>query len=139
MRRATTLFELLLVLAVLAILLAMVAPSAVRLIDRLEVNGAATELGSLFAVARHAATFHSTRAAVRLDVARATASVTLGRDTVRTVEFLHSRGVRLRSTRDSVAYGPTGLGFGASTATMILERGREAETLYVSRLGRVRR
>jgi Tfp pilus assembly protein PilE len=139
MRRATTLFELLLVLAILGILGAMVVPSAARLLDRIEVNGAATELSALFAVARHTAAFRSTRAAVHLDSAHATASITVGLDTVRAVELLHSRGVRLRATRDSVAYGPTGLGFGASTATIIVERGHEAETLYVSRLGRVRR
>jgi len=139
MRRATTLVELLLVLAILGILGAMVVPSAARLIDRIQVDGAATELSALFAVARHTATLRSAHAAVHLDGARATASVTIGRDTVRAVELLHARGVHLRATRDSVAYGPTGLGYGASTATVIVERGREAETLYVSRLGRVRR
>jgi len=38
-----------------------------------------------------------------------------------------------------MAYAPNGLGYGASNLTLVLRRGERAETLVVSRLGRVRR
>ena len=47
-------------------------------------------------------------------------------------------GVRVASTRDSMSYDPRGLGYGAANLTVIASRGRAAETLFVSRLGRVR-
>ena len=50
-----------------------------------------------------------------------------------------SHGVSLSSSRDSMAYAPNGLGHGASNLTVVLRRGSAAETLFVSRLGRVRR
>jgi hypothetical protein len=48
-------------------------------------------------------------------------------------------GVRLSATRDSMAYDARGLGYGAANLSIVAHRGRVAETLYVSRLGRVRR
>jgi len=38
-----------------------------------------------------------------------------------------------------MAYAPNGLGYGASNLTVVLRRGSAAETIFVSRLGRVRR
>ena len=50
-----------------------------------------------------------------------------------------SHGVMLSASRDSMAYAPNGLGYGAANLTIILRRGESAETIFVSRLGRVRR
>jgi hypothetical protein len=46
--------------------------------------------------------------------------------------------VALEATRDSLAYGPDGLGVGAANLRLVLRRGAAADTLSVSRLGRVR-
>ena len=59
-------------------------------------------------------------------------------DTIRTLQ-LSEYGVQLRTTRDSIAFGPTGIGWGAATATITITRGRASTALAVSRLGRIRR
>jgi hypothetical protein len=48
-------------------------------------------------------------------------------------------GVRVTASRDSMAYDARGLGYGAANLSVVVHRGRVAETVYVSRLGRVRR
>jgi hypothetical protein len=47
--------------------------------------------------------------------------------------------VRLSTSRDSIAFDVRGLGYGAANLTLVARRGSAAETLVVSRLGRVRR
>jgi hypothetical protein len=42
-------------------------------------------------------------------------------------------------TRDSIAFYPSGLGYGAANTRLIVSRGAAAETVTVSRAGRVRR
>jgi hypothetical protein len=48
-------------------------------------------------------------------------------------------GVRLAANRDSMAYDGRGLGVGAANLSIVVRRGAVAETVVVSRLGRVRR
>jgi hypothetical protein len=62
-----------------------------------------------------------------------------GADTVRVRELGARYGVRLASSRDSLAFDPRGLGFGAANASIRLTRGAAAETVVVARLGRIRR
>ena len=50
-----------------------------------------------------------------------------------------AHGVTLSATRDSMAYAPNGLGYGASNLSIIVRRGAVTDTVVVSRLGRVRR
>jgi hypothetical protein len=47
-------------------------------------------------------------------------------------------GVRITATRDSMAYDARGLGTGAANLSLVIRRGRVTDTLYVSRLGRIR-
>jgi hypothetical protein len=54
----------------------------------------------------------------------------------RAIGFAH--GVRLGGTRDSLTYDPRGLGRGAANLSIVVRRGTIAETVFVSRLGRVR-
>jgi hypothetical protein len=46
--------------------------------------------------------------------------------------------VSLGTTRDSIVFDARGLGYGAANLTLVARRGSAAETLVVSRLGRVR-
>jgi hypothetical protein len=47
-------------------------------------------------------------------------------------------GVRLEPSRDSMAYAPSGLGWGGANLRVVVRRGAAADTVVVSRLGRVR-
>ena len=44
----------------------------------------------------------------------------------------------VRASRDTVPYAPTGLGFGVANSTIVVSIGERAETVTVSRLGRMR-
>ena len=50
----------------------------------------------------------------------------------------HAHGVSVTSNRDSLVFDVRGLGYGAANLTMVARRGRAAESLVVSRLGRAR-
>ena len=64
--------------------------------------------------------------------------VRTGADTLEQRDLLESQGVTLRTARTTVTYSPTGIGYGAANLTLIVARNLRADTIYVSRLGRVR-
>jgi hypothetical protein len=47
-------------------------------------------------------------------------------------------GVRIASARDTMAYDVRGLGIGLSNLSLVIRRGRAVDTVFLSRLGRVR-
>jgi len=138
MRTGYTLLELLLVLTVTGILTGISIPALIGLRDRITVRMAAVDAGRALADARTVALTASRRTAVRIDAIANTLSVVSGTDTIRVLR-LDEYGVRLRTTRDSIAFGPTGIGWGAASATITLARGAASTALAVSRLGRIRR
>lgn len=138
MRDGSTLIEILLVVTLVAATTGVAVPAMARLRDRVSVRLAAADATRALADARSAALTAARRTAVHLDSAAATLVVHAGDDTLRIVP-LAPYGVRLRATRDSIAFGPHGLGWGAATTTITLERGAARTALAVSRLGRVRR
>jgi len=75
---------------------------------------------------------------VHFDADADEAVLTVERDTVRRLRLGRLHGVALGTTRDSLAFDARGLGHGAANLRITLERRTEAETLVVSRLGRVR-
>jgi len=138
MRSGFTVPELLIVLAVTAILTGLALPAALGLRDRITVRLAAVDAARALADARTIALTAARRTAVRIDARTNTLTVYAGADTIRTLR-LDEYGVRLRTTRDSVAFGPTGIGWGAATATITLTRGTASTALAISRIGRIRR
>jgi Tfp pilus assembly protein FimT len=138
-RHGTTLPETMIVLCLLGILAVVAGLRVVELRDRVSVRGAAAEAAATFALARRWALSRSVRTAVAIDTAAATLTVRSYADTVARRALGASHGVTMAATRDSMAYAPNGLGYGASNLTLVLRRGSRAETLVVSRLGRVRR
>lgn len=137
-RRGYTLPEAALALAVAGILAALAVAATRALLDRAAARMAAADLASLLAEARDAALASGTTVGARVDTAAGSVALLAGPDTLvrRLVGPLH--GVRLAVTRDSVAYGALGLGRGLANARWIARRGAAAETVLVSRLGRVR-
>jgi len=139
MRRGTTLPELLVVLTVVGVLATIAAGRTTALRDRMSVRSAATETVATFALARRWSVSRAARTAIEIDTASASLIVRSYADTIARRRLASSHGVRVSASRDSMAYAPNGLGYGASNLTIVLRRGSAAETIFVSRLGRVRR
>ena len=137
-RRGTTLAEALVALTVAGILAAIAIRGAARIVEEARARGAASDVRLALALARRAAILRGERAAVRLDSARATVTVHVRADTLLTRALGRLHGVRLAATRESTAFGGEGLGFGAANLRVVLRRGAAADTVTVSRLGRVR-
>jgi Tfp pilus assembly protein FimT len=106
--------------------------------DSIEVRGAVTEIESLFATARHVAIARATQSTLEIDPSRGVILVHVGSDTIQRRELGVVHGVTLSSTRIAITYSPTGLGYGAANLTLTVARNLSADTIYVSRLGRVR-
>jgi prepilin-type N-terminal cleavage/methylation domain-containing protein len=138
-RHGFTILELSLSVAIAGLVAGLTLPRLASWRDRLAVDSAAASTVSLLATARHGALRRMVVTAVRFDTSRAHVIVHAGADTLeqRPLGTLH--GVGLEATRDSIAYGPAGMGFGAANTRLIFRRGAAAETVTVSRLGRVRR
>lgn len=138
-RSGTSLVEVLLVLGLLGVLTAFAIPPYITLRDRASVRAAATASVAAFDAARALALTRGQRAAIRIDTAGRRIVVHTFRDTTLRVPVGASWGVRLAATRDSSAVAPDGLGYGAANLRLILSRGGAADTVTVSRLGRVSR
>jgi Tfp pilus assembly protein FimT len=136
--RGATVAELLVALTVAGVLAAVAVRGVARVVNEARARGAAADVRVALATARRVAVLRGERAAVRLDTALGTVAVHLRADTVlrRAVGPLH--GVRMSVTRESTAYGGDGLGYGAANLRVVLRREAAAETVVVSRLGRVR-
>lgn len=137
-RPGFTVIEQVIIVAVLGIVLAIAVRTLGRALDALAVRSTARDVRDVFALAREYAVAGGVRTAVQIDPALAELSAHAAVDTisVRPIGQLH--GVTLSTTRDSMAYSPSGLGYGASNLRIIVVRRSAAETVTVSRLGRVR-
>lgn len=136
--RGFTLLELLLVMLITGIVLAIAVPRGRSALDRAVVRSAATDVRATLGLARTLALAGYAEIAVDVDSARGLLIVRRGSDVLlrRAVEQAH--GVTMRATRDSVTYDPYGMGRGASNLSVLLGRGAAAETVFVSRMGRIR-
>lgn len=137
-RRGATLIEQLWVLVLTGGLAALALTSGGALFAALDVAMAAQATVDLLALARDHAIATGSRTAVRFDEAGARVVVHVGRDTIAVGDF-HGSGLILEATRDSLSYAPSGLGVGAANLRLVLMRSARADTITVSRLGRVQR
>lgn len=138
-RHGTTFIEQLIILTLLGLLLAVSITTGTRLLDRAAVNAASRDAADAIATARDHATTAGLRTAVQISESEKRLVVHAGTDTVLRKPLGDTHGVTLESSRDSMAYAPSGIGWGASNLRLIIQRGAAADTLTVSRLGRVRR
>lgn len=137
-RRGATLIEQLWLLVLMGALAALTMTSGSALFAALDVAMAAQATVDLLALARDHAIATGDRTAVRFDVAGTRVVVHVGPDTIAVGDF-HGSGLTLAATRDSLSYAPSGLGVGAANLRLTLTRSARADTITVSRLGRVQR
>lgn len=135
-----TVLELMVVICIAALLMTLWFPRAARLMDWISTDRARHDMTTALAVARHGAVLQATRA-----------RLTISADTLR-IDRLDatgwkpwwrqpgpaSHGVLLQVSNPVVVFGPSGVGWGASNTKIVLSRGSQAETITVSRLGRVK-
>jgi Tfp pilus assembly protein FimT len=144
MRKETTVgftvLELMVVTCIAGLLLTLWLPRAARLMDWLKTERAARDITTALAVARHGAVQQATRA-----------RLTISADTLR-IDRLNadgwtpwwrlpgpaSHGVLLQVSNPVVVFGPSGIASGASNTKIVVSRGSQAETITMSRVGRVK-
>src|SRR3977135_3800199 len=141
MRRGLTIAELVVVLAILAIVTAVTLPRLAGFRDWVAVNTAAQEVTAAVAVARHSAVMQGTRS-----------RVVIGADSLRIDRWVGDswgaaqrwpgpdrHGVALEVSNPVVVFDAIGLGWGASNTTVVLRRGTRVEKITLSRIGRGKR
>jgi len=137
-RRAFTLLELIVTLGILSILSAIAIPWMGGILDRVKVRSAAVEIESMFSGARHIAIARATQATVEIDPVAQSINISVGSDTVRKREIGAAHDVRISATRARMSYAATGMGYGAANLSVVVRRNASVDTVFVSRLGRVR-
>lgn len=137
-RAGVTLLELLIALALVSVVVGIAAPRVRRLVDAIGARGAAGDAAALFGSARQLAITRWVRTTVTVDTMAGVVSLVAGPDTIIRRDVHHEHGATLHASRTSATYTPLGLALGVSNLTVIAVRGAAAETVTVSRLGRVR-
>ena len=136
--RGYSVIELLIALMIAGVLLALAIPRAQQTLDRLVVRSAAGDVRATLALARTLAIAGQASVTVDVDSAGGVLRVRRGTEVVLTRGIGDAHGVRLGRSRDSLTYDPHGLGRGAANLSISVRRRAAAETVFVSRLGRVR-
>jgi type II secretory pathway pseudopilin PulG len=133
-----TLVELVLVLAISGLAATLGIRQVQLLLDRIATRDAVRLAGRLIARARDDAVALHTLVSVRVDTVTASVELLAPGMPVARASLGAVHAVSLSTTRDSIAFDARGLGYGSSNLTLVATRGRAADTLVVSRLGRVR-
>jgi Tfp pilus assembly protein FimT len=138
MRRGHSAAELIVVLTIAGVVMSLAIPRIELALDRITVQAARGEVVALLHDARVLAMASHTGVAV--DIVPGTGAFRVRRDTE--VVFTRQVGslnqVEVFATRDSLAYDSRGLGHGAANLSIVLRRRGASDTIFVSRLGRVR-
>jgi type II secretory pathway pseudopilin PulG len=137
-RCGLTLVELCLVLSVIGLTTAIAVRQLGIYLDRTAARAAVLEAGALVARARDEAVALRRPASIRFDTVGDVLELRMGGATLARAALGHAHGVSLAANRDSIAYDVRGLGYGAANVTLVARRGRVADSLVVSRLGRIR-
>ncbi len=136
-RRASTLVELVLTLVLMGIVTAIAVPNVRTILDRMSVRAATQDVVLGLWAARNVAAMRGNYASFIVDSKAGRVRVMSGGDTVFIRDLSGRRGVKVSVSRDSITYSPTGIGYGAANTRIVVSRGRRADTITTSRLGRV--
>jgi prepilin-type N-terminal cleavage/methylation domain-containing protein len=138
MRRAFSLTEMVLVLALTGVLLGIAIPSLSAALDRIEVRAAANHLVAAHQRARMMAVTQGQVLVLSVDQNELTI-----RDQGQPMPLWSqagpmANGVLLEASGNRFTFSPEGLTLGLSNATLRLSRGSATRTVIISRLGRIR-
>jgi prepilin-type N-terminal cleavage/methylation domain-containing protein len=137
MKHGFTLPELMLILAVAAILLGIGVTNLVRVMDRLGVDAAAQQLVAAHRRARMMAVVRGEVLTLLVD----SGAMSIGREAAAAPLWSRSgpaaSGVSLAGPPRRFTFSPEGLTFGLSNASLRLQRGSSVRTIVISRLGRI--
>ena len=133
-----TMAELLLVLAVAGVTTAVGVRQTRAYLDRVATRAAVVEAALAVADARDAAVTAHALTVLRIDTLTGSVTLWARGEQLATHALAHQHGVRVSTTRDSIAFDVRGLGYGAANLTLVARRGAAADTLVTSRLGRTR-
>lgn len=115
-------------------------PRSARMLDQLATERSVRDITTALAVARHGAVLQATRA--RLTITADSLLIDRFQEQGWTPWWRKpgpaSHGVALHISNPIVVFGPTGMGWGVSNTTIVLRRGSHAETITLSRVGRVK-
>jgi prepilin-type N-terminal cleavage/methylation domain-containing protein len=138
MRKGYSLLEQLVVLSLMTILLSIAGSRLLSALDQSAVRNARMQLVSALGAARGSAQSRSERVSVAMDSTGGLVRVLAGADTLLVRSLRTELGVSMAASRDTITYGASGRGYGATNSTIVLSRGAAAETVFVARLGRAR-
>jgi Tfp pilus assembly protein FimT len=132
--------EMAIVLVVIGILACLATPRMAGYADRLAVRRAGDETAAFYNRARVAAVYRAVRLTVRFSGDSLLAVAEGASDSiVWQSPGPARRGVTLTASRSVVRLYPNGLGLGAANTKLVFRRGTAADSLTISRLGRLRR
>jgi prepilin-type N-terminal cleavage/methylation domain-containing protein len=137
-RHAFTVPELLIVITIVGVVMAIAIPKAVASLDHVSVRAAASDVRATLTYARMLAMAGGLPVAVDVDSMTGMLRIRRGDEQILKRGVGYAHGVRLGKTRDSLTYDPRGFGRGAANLSVLVRRGVSVETVFVSRLGRVR-
>ena len=136
-RRGITLPELAVACTIVGLTAGIAVPRFAALATRLMLRGGSYDVHAALAIAQAQAVRRGELVAFVGDGPPGRIRVVAGTDTL-FARDLGARGLTLALTRDSITWSPNGQGWGAANTTIIVSRRGLADTITVSRLGRVR-
>jgi Tfp pilus assembly protein FimT len=139
MRPGVTLAELVLTCTFIGLVIGIAVPRAGAALDGLRLEQAAHEVAGALTLARAAAIRRAGFAQVIVDERRGSIRVESSGDTLLLRDLRDLHRVNLFASRDTITYSASGLGYGVANSTIVVSINARAETVTVSRLGRMRR
>ena len=136
--RGHTLIELVLVMVLISLTSLIGLRQLHHFLDRAATRGAVRAAAGVVARARDEAVALHTPVSVRIDTAGAALELRSRHGAFGRSALGEVHGVTLTTNRDSITFDVRGLGYGAANLSLVARRGRSADTLVVSRLGRTR-
>jgi prepilin-type N-terminal cleavage/methylation domain-containing protein len=141
MRNGFSLPEIVVVVAIAAVLSSVALPRLAGILDALAADGAARDVTTALAVARSTAIEQGRRARLVIREDSLLIDVWGNADWEPFLRWpgARDRGVQLLASNPQVMFSPTGIGWGVSNTKVMLTRGSHIETITTSRIGRVKR